>query len=201
MARAKATAHTELDRLRQDAAREATGVREAEAALHRAEADRRALDREMEAAYFDGRDGQARQQAKQRATLDDCAHQAELRLSAQRRRAQHAAEAVVRFEAEHARELLAEMKPTAEQTARELHAALEHVVRLDRQWQRERQATDQLVNRVGSARHDCPASAHPFFPRSPASGTCSPGAARCPRICRIGAVTRFSRASSGSVAC
>jgi hypothetical protein len=30
------------------------------------------------------------------------------------------------------------------------------------QWQRERQAADHLVNRVGSARHDCPASAHPF---------------------------------------
>jgi hypothetical protein len=126
------SAHAELDRLRQDAAREAAGVREAEAALHRAEADRRALDREMEAAYFDGRDGQARQQAKRRATLDECAHQAELRLSAQRRRAQHADEAVARFEAKHARQLLAEMRPAAEQTARELQAALEHVVRLDR---------------------------------------------------------------------
>ncbi len=198
MASTKATARAELDRLRQGAARGAAGFREAEAALHPAEADREALDRQVEAAYFrrarrpSHAAGQAADDARRVRSRGGAAALAGRGTRPRRSHARGRARQGPAGRDEAGGRADRAGTPSGARACgppRPAMAARAPGDRPRRQPGRGQPAATAQLRRTRS------------LPRSPASATCSPRAARCPRICRIGAATSLSRASSGSVAC
>ena len=163
-ARAKETAHAQLDRLRQQAAAERVNERELAARLEAATAavdDAGAAVTEAYAAE-DAKLAQRRRQEVDAAAADvlDLQH----RFDAAGLRVQRAQAEADTFQAEHACELLEEREPEAREIAGELTRAGLEALRLHRAYRAMRSEIDSLVAAVPGAtsRADGPEPSHPW---------------------------------------
>jgi hypothetical protein len=164
MAKAKRSAHAELDELRQQAAAERVKARDLEAELEAASAEVDDAGAAVTEAYAadDAKLATRRRQDLESAT----AHVLDLqhRVTAAGLRVERAQAEADRFQAEHARELLEEREAEAREVAAKLTRAGLEAVSLNRAYLALRMEIDGLVAAVPGAtsRADGPAPSHPW---------------------------------------
>jgi hypothetical protein len=141
-------AHDELDQLRQEAASERVKVRDADLALAAAKVEVEDAGRAITDGYAE-EDPEAVRAARERERdavekLEDAQH----RLDGAVRRLERVETELRTFESERAPELLAEVESAARETTADLQRAAQETVRIWLQYKENRNAIQQLVNRI-----------------------------------------------------
>jgi hypothetical protein len=153
-ARAKRSAHAELDELRQQAATERVKARELEAEEHAARAEIAAAADAVVRAYADQNDAAAKKATLRRDKAERAASDLADRQAAARVRIDRAERAVSSYEREHARELIAELEPAATEATDALRHHATGLIEAHRRWH---DTSQQITRLLGHVPHASPA--------------------------------------------